>query len=249
MYPVFIPTKSRANTITTTKYLYDVEYYLVIEPQDLFFYSSHFFPHQLIVLEENNQGIHYVKNYIKLIALTLGLKYYWLLDDNLHHFYIRQDNRNIKSNFKEIKMVIESFVNKYNNIGQCCLIRDLFAWTMKDEYKLNKQMCNCVLNLVEDNVWYDSNCIDDTDYSLQILDLGYTTIQFNRCLFKKPPSNRMKGGFTDKYKLDGNYNNVLNTMKKYNTDFTWFRMKVDSNNCVRLQPSNIWRKKYTQVLE
>jgi hypothetical protein len=63
-YPIYIPSKGRAEIATTPRLLKDnnVPFVLMVEPQDKDKYLQHFTQDQICVMGENDKGITYARN-------------------------------------------------------------------------------------------------------------------------------------------------------------------------------------------
>jgi hypothetical protein len=88
-YPVYIPSKGRANNCLTAEYFIEdkMPFYLVIEPQDYDVYHARFKNEPLVsilILPFSNlgQGSIPARNWIKEHATINGHKRHWQVDDN-----------------------------------------------------------------------------------------------------------------------------------------------------------------------
>src|ERR1039457_6327466 len=88
-YPVYIPSKGRADCCLTANCLVrdEVPFYLVVEPQDAGSYESVFGADRVLVLPWDNPGsVIPARNWIKDHATAGGHKRHWQIDDNCHRF-------------------------------------------------------------------------------------------------------------------------------------------------------------------
>ena len=84
-YPVYIPSKGRAETALTPRFLIadSVPFKLVVEPQEQTAYASKWGAERLLVLPENDRGLVFVRNWIKQHSIDSGVERHWQLDDNI----------------------------------------------------------------------------------------------------------------------------------------------------------------------
>lgn len=240
-YSIYIPTKGRSNIITTAALLdaENIDYKLVIEPQDVESYSQFFSAEKMIVMPEDNVGMAGVRRFIKRFSQMKGEKYHWQIDDNIKGFKKRIGNKNVASTAKNNIEEIEQFVDQHTNIGGAGMRHQMYAWAQKDQYSINQQCPSCVLfNNECKSIWRD-DVIEDTDFWLQVLSEGYTTILFNRLVMDKTAIKTMAGGCTDLY-----YNNDnIRYSRQVKLQEFWpgvFDIKL-VNGTSRVKPSRIWR--------
>ena len=244
-FPMYIPSKGRSDLKLTTQALEDVDidFYVVVEPQDYNDYLEHYDSTQLVKMEENNQGIGYVRNACKQHSLSIGAEYHWQLDDNIKDFRIREDGKNVVKNTRNILSAAEHIVTRFDNIGIASLSHVMFAWTKENQLAINRQAYSCVLVNNELDINYRHDCIEDTDYSLQVLDSGYCTILFNKLLMSKAATGQYKGGNTDTVHAGDGRLNRSKALQKY-----WpgaFKL-VEKNGRLHVAPSRVWDK-YKQM--
>tara|TARA_R110000744_G_scaffold107013_8_gene203448 strand:- start:569 stop:1315 length:747 start_codon:yes stop_codon:yes gene_type:complete len=234
MYNIYIPSKGRAD-ICTTPALFD-DCILVVEPQDAKSYQE--LHANVIVMEENDMGIAYARNWIKQYSIAQNEDYHWQIDDNIKSFKWRETDKNLPvpaiNNLKQV----ETYVDQYDNIGAAGLKHALFAWTEKNEIDYNKQVYTCVLFNNNTNIWWKDGLIEDTDYSLQLLDAGYCTVIFNRLVMDKATTMSMKGGNTEI-----SYGGDNRRIRAEGLQKAWpgvFKLSEQYGR-VKVNPSRIWR--------
>ena len=207
-HPIYIPSKGRAETCTTPLLL-SAPYYLVVEPQDSDAYIQKWGADRVIVMNENDRGIAYVRNFCKEHSKAQGDQFHWQIDDDIKSFQIRKNNKNIKCDALDVLCPIEEYVRGFSNIGGAGLKHSLFAWSAKNEIDFNKQICSAGLfNNEVDASWRDG-VIEDTDYSMQILTKGFCTVLFNRLIYDPPAVSSNEGG----NKASGYYDRYLSLLQ------------------------------------
>ena len=210
-YPIYIPTKGRAdNSFTANCLMKDgVAFYLVIEPQEFDKYNAVFGQQPLatiLILPFANlgQGSIPARNWIKQHATINGHKRHWQIDDNIRSFYRLYKSKRIRCDSRIALQVTEDFVDRYTNVAIAGLEYTFFAVQNKKPFKLNAHVYSCTLVLNEiENEWR-GRYNEDTDMCLQVLADGWCTILMSTFLIEKSRTMNMKGGnTTELYKGDG----------------------------------------------
>jgi len=240
-YPIYIPSKGRDNNCLTAELLnkYNLFFYLVVEPQDFNKYKIRY-GNKVIKMPKNNMGIAYARNFCKQDSITRGYNWHWQVDDNIKYFGVRENNKNIKINPKECFSIIEHETLKYNNIGISGMKHHVFAFSASNDYSINRQCYSSVFINNDIDVYWRGKCVEDTDYSLQILFSGFCTILFNRVLMWKEDSLKMSGGNTE---IEYSGNGRL--IRSEGLQKLWpgiFEIGSKKNGAITIKPSRIWSK-------
>ena len=210
-YPVYIPTKGRADISLTAVCLIEdkIPFYLVVEPQE---YDSYYtrFGHEplatILTLPFSNLGRGSIpaRNWIKQHSTDNGDKRHWQLDDNIRKFLRLHKGKRIPCEAGIGLRVTEDFTDRYTNVAIAGLNYDFFAISRKKPYLLNAHVYSCTLVLNEIPHEWRLRYNEDTDMCLQVLADGWCTVQMNSFLINKARTMTMKGGNTDSlYKDDG----------------------------------------------
>lgn len=240
-YPVYVPSKDRPKSKTVNNLVESkIPHYLVIEPQDIEKYEITSEYTTLLVMPENDRGIAYVRNFCKEHSILNSHRYHWQLDDNILNFRVRQNNKNIKHDCRNLLSASEYIMNLFDNVGALGLCHTCFAFSKKVDVAFNKQTYSCVLVNNELDIKWRDNVAEDTDYSLQVLSEGYCTIVLNRILINKQVSSANSGGH--KNTDDCRMNRALGLQKYWPGAFVVTR----EYNRVKIKPSRIW-KTFTQM--
>lgn len=218
-YPIFIPSKGRADTqLYTLRELsrMGVPYSLVVEPHEAEKYEeacakNGYTPSEILVLpfQDLQQGSIPARNWIWEKAIERGADRHWVIDDNIEGFH--RFNRNMKPKVRSgtIFRCCEDFTDRYENVGlsgmnyyNFCKLTDA-----PPPFYLNTRIYSCILvrtDLYEEFPWR-GRYNEDTDLSLRILKAGMCTILFNAFLCGKVTTQRMKGGNTDNVYTDNDH--------------------------------------------
>jgi hypothetical protein len=194
----FIPTKGRLNTKTYKLFeAVGIQVYHFIEPQEIEKYQV---PNK-ISIQQNNQGIGYVRNFMLEFARYNNMDWVIMCDDDVDHFgqYV---NGNIK---KDAGIWIDIF-NKVKTLPFELVginYRQL-AWTEKTNYSINKKFAEvCVLMNIAKIKWNyrtEFNIKEDRDFALQTIKYGNGILRFNKYFYNCPDVGTNKGGLQDEYK-------------------------------------------------
>lgn len=223
-YPVYIPSKGRADVCFTARCLtkYETPFYLVVEPQEEETYRKLFPAVTFLVLPWQgddpvrrefcqqrgieNGGLIAVRNWIKEHSITLGAERHWQLDDNIRCFYRRYQGRRLYCEPGLALHVCEEFTDRYENVALSGLNYAMFA---PDNKRLLPLQVNCHVyscTLVNNAIPFRWRIAynDDTDICLQALSTGWNTILLNTFVCHKLRTMVVKGGNTaDLYQGDG----------------------------------------------
>jgi hypothetical protein len=241
-YPIYVPSKGRSflSGFTVSALASSgLDYFIVVEPQDYDEYAKHHSEDVLCKMEENDRGIAYVRNFCKKHSTESGHAYHWQADDNIKNFAIRRDKKNVPCTAAECILPVEEVVDSYPNVGLAGLSHTMFAFAKSTAVDFNKQIYSCFLVNNGVNYSWRPGTIEDTDYSLQVLDGGYSTILFNRLLMNKAATMTIKGGNTDsEHAGTGRMIRSLQLQKDWpNANF----VITNQYNRVKVMPSRIWR--------
>lgn len=207
-YPVYIPSRHRADRPVTTKVFdqYGIDYRVVVEPHDYDSYAATYSTDRIVTLPEDNQGIAYVRNYILEHAKSEGYDYFWMFDDDIRSFQIRRDGKQYNTDPRPLLSILEQINDSYTNIGGSCLAHSAFNFSNDDKAPVvyNAQIYCAELITTKTQSRFRKGVADDIDFSLQILTEGWVTLVYKRFGFTSVVSGTAKGGLADtEYKDDG----------------------------------------------
>ena len=217
-YPIYIPSKGRADSRLTVKTLdsMKVDYNVVIEEQEYKEYSKVINKKNLLILDKKYQdnyqtcddlgnkkskGPGAARNFAWNHAIGEGKKRHWVMDDNIKGFYRLNNNLKIKVYSGAIFRAMEDFCDRYSNVTMAGPNYDFFA---KQNQKLppfitNTRIYSC--NLIKNDVDYRwrGRYNEDTILSLDMLKDGSCTVQFNAFLQGKVRTQVLRGGNSQEF--------------------------------------------------
>ena len=241
-YPIYIPSKARTRYKLTADVLkdHDLPFFIVVEPQDERDYRSKY-GSSVVCLPENNQGVAYVRNFIKNHAAAAGHAFHWQIDDNIRRFTVRRDGKSVTINPRWALSCVEQITDSYGNIGGSCLSSNVYAFAFdhKEPVTFNVQIYSAMLLNSQTPQAFRQGVHEDTDYSLQILTDGYCTLVFRQINMEKAPSGQMSGGNTEiEYAEGKKIQRLHNTVTAWPDRFTIGRHRKGK---LRLIPTNGYR--------
>jgi hypothetical protein len=207
-YPVYIPSKGRANFCFTAKFFIEdgIDFKIVVEPAEYDNYKKVFGSDILLLLPENNLKLLGSRLWIREHSIKNGFDRHWQFDDNIRWIYRRYQTKRIRCNAGIAIRACEDFTDRYTNIGISGMNYEMFA---PDTGKMPPYQLNCHVysaSLISNRMPYKWRLYynDDTDICLQVVTNNMCTVLFNAFLIKKMRTMTLKGGNTDDlYKADG----------------------------------------------
>lgn len=208
-YPVFIPTRGRADSRMTIR-MFDrlgVPYTIFVEPQERDSYAEHVAANRIHVLPHQDKGVTVTRNYIWDYAESIGAERYWTFDDNIDGLY--RFNYNLKTPCADgtILAVMENFTDRYSNLA---ITGPNYFMFVKRKYVIPPYILNTrvysamliqtkIVGLDNEKLRWVTYFNEDTDLCLRVLKAGYATILFSAFLVYKQTTMTMKGGNSDFY--------------------------------------------------
>ena len=232
-YPIYIVSFGRAFNRLTSKSLeaMNVPYFIVVEPQQYDTYASVIDPKKILILPyttdpKNPTGPGRARNWCRDHSISMGFDRHWVMDDNIHGFYRLHMNHRYKVADGAIFRAAEDFVDRYDNIWIAGFQYRFFC-AQKSKYPpfvANTRIYSCllidntmILHIDGDEFLWRERYNEDTILSLDVLDNGYCTIQFNSFLQGKVGTQTMKGGNSEIfYDVEGSADLKNTKVKNYN---------------------------------
>jgi hypothetical protein len=225
-YPIYIVSLGRANSRLTSKSLeaMDVPYFIVVEPQQYDTYASVIDPKKILTLPyttdpKNPTGPGRARNWCRDHSISKGYKRHWVMDDNIHGFYRLHMNHRYKVADGAIFRAAEDFVDRYENVWIAGFQYRFFC-AQKSKYPpfvANTRIYSCLLIDNTMQFLWRERYNEDTILSLDVLESGNCTIQFNSFLQGKVGTQTMKGGNSEIfYDIEGSADLKNTKVKNYN---------------------------------
>lgn len=217
-FPLYIPSKSRAETATTPRFLdtIGVPYRLVVEEQQYDEYAEYFDKSKLLILDKKYQdeydtfddlgntkskGPGPARNFIWEHSIAEGHDWHWVMDDNITIFARLHQNQRIPVGDGTIFHAMEEFVLRYDNIGMAGPQYWMFAPSRAQlpPFVVGTRIYSC--NLIRNDLPFRwrGRYNEDTDLSLVMLKNGWQTVQFNAFLQYKLTTQTLSGGNTEAF--------------------------------------------------
>lgn len=206
-YPVYIPSKNRADVCYTAQaFLNDgVDFRIVVEPSQQETYCKYFDPKIILVLPEDGLKLLGSRLWIREHALSNGFDRHWQFDDNIRGCRRLYKGKRIPCNSNLAMAMVEEFTDRYSNVGVSGMNYTMFVLNDNPKpFTVNTKVYSAsLINNRMPHKWrlyYN----DDTDLCLQVVTNGMCTIQFNAFMVDKIKTMVVKGGNTDDlYQKDG----------------------------------------------
>lgn len=202
-YPIYIPSKGRADipTGTSTAMIFlkdEVPFKLVIEEADYDAYAARFGEQNLLVLPFSNlgQGSIPARNWIKDHSIAAGAKRHWQFDDNIKAFRRAYKHQRIPIRSGVACRIIEDWSDRYTNVAisgfnyQCFVVRQAHPLTV------NCHVYSATLVLNDTPFYWRGRYNEDTDLCLQALAAGWCTALISAVMVDKVPTMKLGGGNT-----------------------------------------------------
>jgi glycosyltransferase involved in cell wall biosynthesis len=198
---VCIPSKNRADTQTYKLFEGSgIRVYHFVEPQEI---DSYPMPNK-VSIEQNNQGISYVRNFILDWARENNHEWILMCDDDIKHFGI-YNGKSVKTDaniWHEILAKAQAL--PFEMVG---IQYRQHAWHEKKPFSINKSFVEvCVLINAFKCKWrYENDIKEDRDFVLQTIAKGNGILKLNRYFYDAPVVGTNAGGLQELYanKKDG----------------------------------------------
>lgn len=217
-FPLYIPSKSRADTALTPRFLdsIGVPYRIVVEEPQFEAYSQHFEKHKLLVLDPafqrdyetcddlgdtKSKGPGPARNFIWEHSKSEGHEWHWVMDDNISLFARLHKNQRIPVGDGTIFHAMEEFCLRYTNIGMAGPQYWMFAPSRAPlpPFVTGTRIYSC--NLIRNDLPFRwrGRYNEDTILSLDMLKAEWNTVQFNAFLQYKVTTQTLGGGNTEAF--------------------------------------------------
>lgn len=201
LWPIFIPSKGRPDPRTARLLqVANVPFQIVLEKQDLAKYPMY---SNALILPESNQGIAYVRNFIKERATKDKASWYWMFDDDISAFGKTVNGKIQRTHPKEILLEAQSLITKTPFVGQAALEYAQFSWAARGDFTFGYCDVAVAINTRRTRgIKYRSemNLKEDRDFTLQVASAGNLVMRLTKLNFAAPKNGSNKGGLYDEYR-------------------------------------------------
>ncbi len=201
MLNIYITSKGRADVCKTALAIgKHKNTFIVVEPQELELYKNTMPDFNYLVLDANNMGLAYARNYIKKHSEQNNEDNYWVLDDDISNFYYRVGTKLIKEEpLTCLQQAQDVFIQ--NNIALGGMEYRQYAWSASKPLVLNT-FCDCVVwvdNNKTQGVYYNENLRlkIDRDFCIKVIKAEQKTARTTMHAFSSPPNGSNKGGLKE----------------------------------------------------
>lgn len=202
-YPIYIISKGRWKKRQTSKVLelMNVDYKIVVEPQEYENYAEVIDANKILVLPFSNLGLGSIpaRNWVWEHSISIGAERHWILDDNMDSFYRLNRNMKLLVTTGSIFRAIEDFVDRYENVAIAGMQYNSFVFknAVVPPYRLNTRIYSCILLSNKIDYRWRGKYNEDTDLSIRVLKDKWCTMLFNAFLVNKETTMRAAGGNTE----------------------------------------------------
>ena len=100
---IFINTKGRYDNCKTADLIGNYnKLFLIVEPKEYDRYKYNYKGFNIIQLPLNDMGLAYARAFTKQTSIDMGIKNYWVLDDDISYFYKRNGTKLVRQNWGEM---------------------------------------------------------------------------------------------------------------------------------------------------
>ena len=202
-YPIFIPSKGRADKVLTAKCFVNdgVPFHLVVEPQEAEAYQREWGAEHVLTLPDDNKGLVFSRNWIKQYSIARGDVRHWQFDDDIKRFGRLTQGCRLYCESNIALAFCEDFVERFENVALASLNDHKFLiashGVQKDKappFYLNSRCYTCFLVLNSTPYRFRGPYNEDTDMTLQCLAGGWCTMLFNAFNMVSPATLARPGG-------------------------------------------------------
>jgi len=208
-YPIYIVSKGRWESRQTSK-LFDaegVDYRIVVEPQEYEEYCKVIDEIKVLKLPFSNLGLgsYPARNFCWEHSIKEGHEKHWVFDDNITQIRRVNKGRKIKCNILKSFEVLESFTDRYSNVGLSSFNYSTFViagFSDKKPFLINSRCYSAILIKNDMDVRWRMKYNEDIDLCLQVLSNKLCTINFNAFVIDKTSTvaKMIGGNQTELYK-------------------------------------------------
>lgn len=208
-YPIFIISKGRHDVCYTADMFlkYNVDFKIVIEPQEFHLYKQKYDEKILIQTPFKNLGLGSIpaRNFVWEQGIKSGMERHWIFDDNIRKTRYIWNGRKVECDPNIAISEVEKFTDRYENIAISGMQYTFFITKgHKKPFYLNNRVYSNLLIRNDLDFRWRGRYNEDTDLCLQAWSKNLCTVLFNVFTIDKNATMAMKGGnMTELYKENG----------------------------------------------
>ncbi len=242
---IFIPTKGRYDNCKTANLIGNYKnLFLVVEPQEYKEYRINYPNFNILQLPEDDKGLAYARNWVKLFTIRGAIKQYWLLDDDISYFYKREGTKLIRNNYDDTLLDAQNYFVD-NNVACGALEYRQYAWSSNKRGVYNSFCDSAVFidNKLTDGIWCNEELKlkIDRDFCIKVISSGNKTCRDTMNAFSVPPNGSNKGGLKEiAYdQKDTELNACKKMIEIWGDDICRHIVKPDGRNDLKINWKNI----------
>jgi hypothetical protein len=242
---IYVTTKSRYDNCKTVDLIGNYKnLYIIVEPQEYNEYKNNYPNFNIIQLPENNKGLSYARNFIKIHTEEKKIDDYWVLDDDISYFYERDGKKLNRIDFETCLKNSKKFF-KENKIAVGGLEYRQYAWSANKRL-IENSFCDSAVfidNKLTKGIRYnlDLKLKIDRDFCIKTIKSGNKTGRDTFYAFSVPPNGSNKGGLKEiAYDVsDLEKNMCLKMVEIWGSDICQYIVKEDGRNDLKIHWNNI----------
>ena len=242
---IFVTTKSRYENCKTVDLIGNYKnLFIVVEPQEYQQYKNKYLDFNIIQLPENNKGLSFARNFIKILTEQKNIDDYWLLDDDISYFYERDGKKLNRVDFKICLNNSKNFF-KEKGIAVGALEYRQYAWAANKRL-IENSFCDSAVfidNTLTKGLRYNEELKlkIDRDFCIKTIKLGNKTGRDTFYAFSVPPNGSNKGGLKEMAYdvIDVEKNMCLKMVELWGNEICEHIIKQDGRNDLKINWNNI----------
>jgi hypothetical protein len=213
VWPIYIASRGRALTAKRP----NIPVTMVVEPHESRDYRMAHPGTEVLTLPESDQGLGYVRQWIKDHATARGHSWFWMLDDDISGYYMIRDGKSIKTHPVDVLLAAQQQIDR-PLVAHGAMEYQQFAWSAKKAYTLNSY-CDVAVAIhagMTRGIRFrpETNLKVDRDFTLQVLASGMLVVRSTLTAFSAPANGSNAGGLADEYAIRGRERQDVETMMK-----------------------------------
>ena len=242
---IFINTKGRYDNCKTADLIGNYnKLFLIVEPKEYDRYKYNYKGFNIIQLPLNDMGLAYARAFTKQTSIDMGIKNYWVLDDDISYFYKRNGTKLVRQNWGECLIDAKNFFNE-NDIACGGLEYRQYAWSASKRL-IENSFCDSAVyinNELTKGIFYnlDLKLKIDRDFCIKVIRSGQKTGRDTINSFSVPPNGSNSGGLKEiAYDVEDLQLNMCKKMVDiWGGDICAHIVKPDGRNDLKINWKNI----------